>query len=90
MKKQLTVRKGIALMIITPIAVLLVNAIITLGIIYACFGPESIGVAVFGYFFGPFIFLGLLLVEVIAYWIIYAIVSIVKRVRKRRRLALNN
>ena len=90
MNKQLSVRKGIAWMIATPFIIFLATGLITLGIIIALFGVHPMSLATFGYFFAPFIFIGVLLVEIIIYWITCAIISIVKSIRKRRRVALQN
>ena len=89
-KRELTVSKGIALMILAPIAVILADALITFGIVVLLFGAHPIALATYGVFCAPFIALGVLLVEVILYWIISAIISIIKSIRKHRHLALQN
>ena len=88
MKKQMTDRARIAWMIATPFIVFGGTLLITLTIVLAVFGSDFMSLAVFGMFSAPFIFLGVLLAEVVIYWIVMAIVGIVKAVKKHQRLAL--
>lgn len=90
MNKQLTLIRVIASIILTATAIFLVTAFITFGIdVLICrFNPIALGS--YGVFYAPFIFIGVLLVEVIIYWIVCAVISIIKSIRKHRhsRLAL--
>ena len=90
MNKQLTLKRGIASIILTATTIFLVTAFITFGIDALICGFNPIALGSYGVFYAPFIFIGVLLVEVIIYWIVCAIISIIKSIKKHRhsRLAL--